>query len=48
MMNLIGNPTRLLVGHAPVVERRGGDTVLACQRWHLFFEVFVKGLFKGK
>jgi hypothetical protein len=35
------------MGHAPVVERRGDDSVLACERCRRFFEVFVKGLHKG-
>jgi hypothetical protein len=38
----------VVTGHAPVVERRGDDHVLACERCHRFFEVFVKDLFKGK
>ena len=47
-MNLLAKLACLLVGHAPVVERRGDDHVIACERCHRFFEVFVKGLFAGR
>ena len=38
----------LLLGHAPIVERRGVDSVMACERCHRFLAVFVKDLYSGK
>jgi hypothetical protein len=37
-----------LIGHAPIVERRGDDSVLACERCHRLFDVFVKGVYAVK
>src|SRR4051812_47997227 len=47
-MKLLRKLACLLMGHAPLVERRGEDSVLACERCHRFFEVFVKDLYNGK
>ncbi len=33
------------LGHAPITERRGDDSVLACERCHRLFEVFVRNLY---
>jgi len=37
-----------LLGHVPVTEQRGADSVLACERCHCLFEVFVKDLYAKK
>jgi len=34
-----------MCGHAPVVERRGDDSVLICERCHRLLAVFVKGVY---
>ena len=47
-MKLLRMLVCLLVGHAPIVERRGDDSVLACERCHCFFDVFVKGVYAVK
>ncbi|MFL5342441.1 MAG: hypothetical protein ACJ8F7_20035 [Gemmataceae bacterium] len=47
-MKLLRQLGCLLLGHAPIVERRGDDDVIACERCHRFLEVFVKGLYSGK
>ena len=46
-MKLLRKLACLLLGHAPIVERRGDDSVLACERCHRLFEVFVKDLYAG-
>jgi hypothetical protein len=38
----------MLFGHAPIVERRGADSVLACERCHRLLDVFVKNLYADK
>ncbi len=38
----------LLVDHAPVVVRRGDDSILTCERCHKSIVVFVKGLYAVK
>ncbi len=48
VMNLLRQLVCLLIGHAPIVERRGNDSVLACERCRRFFAVFVKGIYGGK
>jgi hypothetical protein len=47
-MKLLRKLACLLIGHAPIVERRGDDSVLACERCHRFLEVFVKGMHAGR
>jgi hypothetical protein len=47
-MKLLRMLVCLLVGHAPIVEHRGDDSVLACERCHHFFDVFVKGVYAAK
>jgi hypothetical protein len=47
-MKLLRMLVCLLVGHAPIVEHRGDDSVLACERCHHFFDVFVKGVYAVK
>jgi len=47
-MKLLRMVVCLLIGHAPIVERRGDDSVLACERCHRFFDVFVKGVYAVK
>jgi hypothetical protein len=48
VMKLLRKLACLLIGHAPIVERRGDDSVLACERCQRFFDVFVKDVYKGK
>jgi hypothetical protein len=48
VMKLLQKLACLLIGHVPIVERRGDDSVLACERCQRFFDVFVKGVYKGK
>jgi len=47
-MKLLRKLACLLIGHAPIVERRGNDSVLACERCQRFFDVFVKDVYKEK
>lgn len=47
-MNLLRKITCWLLGHAPITERRGHDSVLACERCHCQFEVFVHGIYAKK
>jgi hypothetical protein len=37
-----------LIDHAPIVKRRGDDSILACERCDRFFKVFVKGVYTVK
>jgi hypothetical protein len=46
-MRLLRKLACWLLGHAPIVERCGDDSVLACERCHRLFEVFVKDLYAG-
>ena len=46
-MKLLRKLACVVMDHAPVVMHRGDDHVLACERCHRLFEVFVKDLFKG-
>jgi hypothetical protein len=43
-MKLLRELACLLLDHAPIVERRGDDSVIACEWCHRLFEVFVKDL----
>jgi hypothetical protein len=47
-MKLLRKLACLLIGHVPIVERRGDDSVLACERCQHLFELFVKDVYKGK
>jgi hypothetical protein len=47
-MKLLRMLVCLLIGHAPIVGRRGDDSVLACERCQRFFNVFVKGVYAVK
>jgi hypothetical protein len=47
-MKLLQMLVCLLIDHAPIVERRGDDSVLGCERCHRFFNVFVKGVYAVK
>jgi hypothetical protein len=47
-MKLLRKLACLLIGHAPIVERRGDDSALACERCHRLFEVFVTDRYAGK
>jgi len=47
-MKLLRKLGCLLLGHAPVVVRRGNDSVLACERCQRFLEDFVKDQYSGK
>jgi hypothetical protein len=47
-MSLLRMLACVVFGHAPIVERRGDDSVLACERCRRFLEMFVKGLYVGK
>jgi hypothetical protein len=47
-MNLLRTIACWILGHAPITERRGADSVLACERCHCLFAVFVKDLHAGK
>jgi hypothetical protein len=38
----------LLIDHAPIVERRGDDSVLECERCHRLFDMFVKSVYAVK
>jgi len=38
----------LLLGHAPIVERRGDDSIVVCERCHRFLKVFVKNVYAWK
>lgn len=46
-MKLLRKIACLLLGHAPIVERRGADSVMACERCHCLLEVFVRDLYAG-
>ncbi len=35
-----------IFGHAPVIDRRGYDSVMVCERCHHFFKVFNKDLYR--
>lgn len=48
VMNLLRKLGCLLFGHAPVVERRGHDSVLVCERCHRVLDLFVKNLYAAK
>jgi hypothetical protein len=47
-MNLLRKLACVVFGHAPVVERRGDDSVLVCERCGHFFEVFVTDVYAGQ
>jgi hypothetical protein len=47
-MKLLRKLACLLIGHAPIVERRGDDSVFACERCHRLFHLFVKGVYAVK
>ena len=47
-MYLLRKLACLLFGHAPITERRGDDSVLACERCYCLFGVFVKDLYAEK
>lgn len=44
-MNLLRMLGCAVFGHAPILERRGADSVLACERCRRLLEVFVKNLY---
>ena len=47
-MKLLQMLVCLLIDHAPIVERRGNDSVLACERCHHLFDAFVNGVYAVK
>jgi hypothetical protein len=47
-MKLLRKLTCWLLGHAPITECRGMDSVLACERCHCLFGIFVKDLYVKK
>jgi len=47
-MKLLRKLACLLLGHDPIVERRGDDSVFACERCHCLLELFVKDVYAGK
>lgn len=44
-MKLLRKLGCLLCGHAPIVERRGDDSVLACERCQRLLGMFVKNVY---
>lgn len=47
VINLLQQLACLLIGHAPIVARRGDDSVLVCERCHRFIKLFVNSIYLG-